>query len=675
MISAATGIITTIAGGSEPGCSGESGSALDARFIGPNRLTLGAGGTIFLTDSECGQIFKLTPTPVYAGFVDGANCQTVSGWALDKNRPGVSITVSIYDGTTLVGTVTANQSRPDVASIAGDSGLHGFTYTVPASLKDGGAHSIHIVYESNSGLDLPGSRKTLTCAPTYTGHVDTASCSGITGWIADRTRLNQALTVTLWDGSTQIASAVASAPRPDVGASIGDNGLHGFSLAIPAAYANGVPHALQIRYETSALQVPGSPATLTCGGTSYAGFVDSASCGGVSGWVADRNRPGVPITVTIWDGATQIASVTANGLRSDVGAYLGDNGLHAFLLPIPSGYSDGAPHTLQVHYEGSTVPVPGSPVKLTCGSTNYAGYVDTASCSGITGWVADRNRPGIPITVSLWDGGTSIASVTAASLRADVGSLLNDNGLHGFSMAVPPAYANGVPHSLQLHYESSGTAVPGSPVNLTCGRTAVNYTGYVDSASCSGITGWAADRGRPNSPIVVTLWDGATQIASTTANLLRSDVGVLLGDSGAHGFSMPIPAGSANGAAHTFQIRYETSTAQLPGPPATLTCGSSNYAGSVDVLSCSSISGWAADRSALNTSVNVSVYDGATLLTTIPANGSRGDVGTFLGDNGLHGFGVPTPTALKDGRAHTVTVRPGNSSSGLYGQQSLTCQP
>jgi len=228
---------------------------------------------------------------------------------------------------------------------------------------------------------------------------------------------------------------------------------------------------------------------------------------------------------------------------------------------------------------------------------------------------------------------------------------------------------------LQVRYETSATQVPGAQANITCASTA-SYAGWVDSASCSGISGWAADKNRRNVPITVSLWDGATQIATTTANSLRADVGAVVGDNGLPGFSLPIPALYRDGAHHTYQIRYEMSNTQLPGSPTTLTCGqTANYTGYVDVLSCSTISGWAADRNALNTSLDLTVYEGASVLAIASASTMRSDVGRSLGDNGRHGFGVATPRVLKDGTAHVVTVYAGNSHAPLAGPQALTCGP
>lgn len=96
-----------------------------------------------------------------------------------------------------------------------------------------------------------------------------------------------------------------------------------------------------------------------------------------------------------------------------------------------------------------------------------------------------------------------------------------------------------------------------------------NYTGWVDSASCNGITGWAADLARPDAAILVSMWDGPTMIASTVARSPRPDVGAVIKDKGLHGFSLSVPA---DGAKRVLQLHFETSTSFL-GAPNVLQCG------------------------------------------------------------------------------------------------------
>jgi PKD repeat protein len=101
-----------------------------------------------------------------------------------------------------------------------------------------------------------------------------------------------------------------------------------------------------------------------------------------------------------------------------------------------------------------------------------------------------------------------------------------------------------------------------------------------------------------------------------------------------------------------------------------------DYTGTLEHAGCDTLSGWAADRNRLNTSITVSIYDSGTLISAFLANGSRPDIGSLLGDNGLHGFTTPTPSSLRDGAAHLVSVRFEGSSTDLVSSPvSLTCSP
>ncbi len=104
--------------------------------------------------------------------------------------------------------------------------------------------------------------------------------------------------------------------------------------------------------------------------------------------------------------------------------------------------------------------------------------------------------------------------------------------------------------------------------------------------------------------------------------------------------------------------------------------GAVNYVGTFEHAGCDTLSGWAADQSRLNTAIAVSIYNNGALLTTVLASGSRPDVGTLLGDNGLHGFSIATPLSLRDGSSHLISVRFESSSTELASSPvSLTCSP
>lgn len=83
------------------------------------------------------------------GAVDVANCNTVSGWAADRDSPAKSINVHVYiggpAGSGQFGAVlVANQSRPDVNAALGITGNHGFSYAVPSKFRDGKYYPIYV---------------------------------------------------------------------------------------------------------------------------------------------------------------------------------------------------------------------------------------------------------------------------------------------------------------------------------------------------------------------------------------------------------------------------------------------------------------------------------------------------------------------------------------------------
>jgi parallel beta-helix repeat protein len=321
----------------------------------------------------------------------------------------------------------------------------------------------------------------------------------------------------------------------------------------------------------------------------YVGFVDSANCTSITGWAADRNRLNTSINVEVYDGATLLTTVLASNSRPDVGAFLGDNGLHGFSIPTPAALLNGSAHTVHVKFETSATDLTGSPFTLTCGASlppNYIGFLDSATCTTVSGWAADKNHLNTSINVELYNGTTLIAILPATLSRPDVGAYLGDNGLHGFSITTPDQLKTGAAHSLHVKFATTATDLSGSPASVTCTPATPNYVGFVDVANCSQIAGWAADRNRLNSSITVDIYDGGTLILTLNANLSRPDVGAFLGDNGKHGFSIAVPAALETGTAHSVHIKFETSATDLTGSPASLSCASGSSASeTADVVS------------------------------------------------------------------------------------------
>jgi hypothetical protein len=100
--------------------------------------------------------------PVYEGFHDVTNCNGAMGWAWDKNRPEAPIEVDLYDGDTLLATVTASDFRQDLLTAGIGNGQHGFTYPIPPKLKDGKPHNLKMKFAGTT-IELANTPKNINC--------------------------------------------------------------------------------------------------------------------------------------------------------------------------------------------------------------------------------------------------------------------------------------------------------------------------------------------------------------------------------------------------------------------------------------------------------------------------------------------------------------------------------
>jgi hypothetical protein len=97
-----------------------------------------------------------------AGHQDKTDCDWVFGWAWDKDHPDAVVQVDIYDGSALMATIAADKFRQDLLDGGVGTGKYGFTFRMPATVRDGKAHVIRIRVHG-SDTDLEDTPKTITC--------------------------------------------------------------------------------------------------------------------------------------------------------------------------------------------------------------------------------------------------------------------------------------------------------------------------------------------------------------------------------------------------------------------------------------------------------------------------------------------------------------------------------
>lgn len=304
------------------------------------------------------------PRRTPSGVFEYAGCDAVSGWAWDPLQPNTPIMVSLFSDGQLVGTILADQYRADLASSGTGDGRHGFRMTLPDSLRDGASHSLSVqVQVEGADITLGSSPKVKSCpAPTYEGAITSADCDQITGWAWDSGRQTTPIDVDIYVDGGFVARE--SADVYDAALSKGDN-RHRFRLPTPSVARDGQPHAVTVR-PAGATQSLGSPASVTCNGPSYQGFLDFADCNFIAGWVVDWNKLNTPVSVDIYSDGVFVTRAVADNFRQDIANLAHDNGRHGFIVQTPDSLRDGVAHYLTARPTGSTSQLTTVPGSITC---------------------------------------------------------------------------------------------------------------------------------------------------------------------------------------------------------------------------------------------------------------------------------------------------------------------
>jgi hypothetical protein len=81
---------------------------------------------------------------------------------------------------------------------------------------------------------------------------------------------------------------------------------------------------------------------------------------------------------------------------------------------------------------------------------HFAGKIDRADCTTITGWVWDKNDLNAEVQVELWDSERRVITVPANEFRQDLVDAGYGNGRHAFRIPTPQEFRDGRSHSVHL---------------------------------------------------------------------------------------------------------------------------------------------------------------------------------------------------------------------------------
>lgn len=100
--------------------------------------------------------------PRYDGYIDQADCDTISGWAWDQNQPNAPLRIEVYSDDQLVAVISADELRQNLIGAGKGNGRHAYSYVIRPSLKDGKTHVLRLKF-AGSGFELGNSPKEINC--------------------------------------------------------------------------------------------------------------------------------------------------------------------------------------------------------------------------------------------------------------------------------------------------------------------------------------------------------------------------------------------------------------------------------------------------------------------------------------------------------------------------------
>ncbi len=509
-------------------------------------------------------------------------------------------TVKVFDGATLLGSVTA-------------SGTGAWTYTT-AALADG-AHSL-----TATATDAAGNTGVASAAlgVTIDTHVPTAptitSFSPDTGTVGDGVTNANVLTLTgtaeanstvkIFDGATLLGSATANGTGAwSFTTGTLANATHTLTATATdvAGTASAASAALNVTVNNMALAAPSIASFSTDSGTVGDGITNDNTLTLTGTAVANS-------TVKVFDGATLLGSVSADGTGawSYTTAALA-NGAHSLTATATdaAGNNSAASAALSVTID-TTAPVAPSIASFSTDSGTVGDGITNDNTLTLTG-TAEANS-----TVKVFDGATLLGSVSASGTGAwTYTTAALANGAHSLTATATDAAGN------------TGTA--SAALNVTIDTTAPVAPSIASFSTDSGTVGDGITNdntltltGTAEANSTVKVFDGATLLGSVTASGTGAWTYTTAAlANGAHSLTATATdaAGNTGTASAALTVTIDT-TAPVAPSIASFSTDSGTVGDDITNDNTLTLTGTAEANS------TVKVYDGATLLGSVSADGT-----------------------------------------------------
>ncbi|MGA0560159.1 CotH kinase family protein [Larkinella sp. VNQ87] len=310
----------------------------------------------------------------FEGYLGGIDCNSLRGWVWDRNKPNSALYVELLDGEQVIATVIADDFRQDLKNAGKGNGIHGFTFSIPETLKDNQQHTLsgrvlgtnYILKDSPKKLTCQGApqpptnqRPVAPAVAQLTAKVNTPFSATLPAFTdPDSPALTYTLTG-LPEELTFTASTRTISGTPTTTAT--------FSLTYTAsdgALAGSVTFTLTVSDQST------PPPTVT---GNFEGYLDKVECGSIRGWVWDRNKPNEALTVEFFANDQSIGTTKADIFRQDIKDAGKGNGYHVYNFTTPASVKTGQTVQISAKVQNSTFVLKQAPKPLNCAPNSRLG--------------------------------------------------------------------------------------------------------------------------------------------------------------------------------------------------------------------------------------------------------------------------------------------------------------
>jgi hypothetical protein len=511
----------------------------------------------------------------FEGYMGGIDCTSLRGWVWDKTKPNTALYINLMDGEDVVSTTIVDDFRQDLKDAGKGNGRHGFTFSIPETLKDSKDHFL-VAQVLGSSFVLKDSPKKLNCKPATQPVNKPPVVPAVSPLSAT---VNAAFTATLpvfTDlDSPPLTYALAGLPN-GLNFTANNRTISGTPTAtatVSLTYsASDGTSTKTVQITLTIHEAPGPPvnqppvapavsplsATINTAFTAtLPAFTDSDSPS------LTYSLAGLPDGLSFTDGDRTITG-TATATATLSLTYTADDGTNSSHVQI----------ALTVH-DLNELPVNQPPVAPTV--SPLSATVNTAFTATLPAFT-DSDSPsltysltGLPNGLNFTAGDRTISGTATATVALSLTYTASDG-------------------TNSSHVQIALTVVSAPPPRTVTG----NFDGYLDKVECISFRGWVWDRDKPNQPFAVEFFANGESLGTAQADIFRQDLLAAGKGNGNHVYNFITPDKIKDGKTYEITAFVQNSNYQLKLSPKSLSCpvGSRQSAVSSEAATGSGLRVW-----------------------------------------------------------------------------------